>query len=270
VISLLVIVAALLVTNLYALTSGRTVSRIPFAVAVVALSIAFLGPFAGVLHVPLPSQFLLLWLLVIPIAVICAIAATLLGLLGQTRAALSASSPQTRLPSPVSRHLRWTLTALPVVLVVVVAALTLVTPVRLLRAPVQGIETSTGTVLGDSRYGASFTAEVSGSVAGSLTVFVNYRPAYPRPGITHVVAGGTWSLAVHKDGHYQGTVFGPVGGGTLHWNLDVTEGTISAVLNVAGGTGTYLGVHGRVYFTGSLLHTTYPPTISGETRIEIS
>jgi len=292
VITLFVIVAALLSLNLYALSCSPRTSRIPFAVAVVALVVAILGPFAGVLRLPLPSNFLLLWLLFIPIAAICAVAATLLGILALASQTFTPRSPQPNpgtasivlapaAPKPVSsgpvsgrtrfsQHRRWILTMLPAVVILVAAGLNLATPLRLVHESVQGIETSTGTVVGDTRYGATFTSAVSGDVTGAFTASVNYRPAYPRPALTHLATGGSWSLAVYRQGQYQGTVFGPVGTGTLHWNVDVTEGAISVDLQVTGGTGTYLGVHGHAHFSGSLLHTTYPPTVGGNLDLDLN
>jgi hypothetical protein len=260
VISLLVIVTALLGVNLYVLADGRVATRLPFAVALIALGAALLGPFAGVLRVPLPGQFLLLWLLIIPIAVICAVAATLLGLIAQAGQAFGGAAPR--------RH-RWAWMALPVALIVVMAAQELRAPLRLLRAPVQGIETSTGVVVGDTRYGASFTGAVNGAISGTLSASIDYRPAYPRPGSANSVVGGSWSLAVYRGGRYQGLLYGHAGAGGVRWNLDVTEARVDAVLRIAGGTGAYLGARGQVHFTGNLLHLTYPPTVAGDIAIEV-
>ncbi len=269
-ISLFVIVATLLSTNLYALSRSRRLSRIPFAVAVAALVVAVLGPFAGVLRLPLPSSFLLLWLLFIPIAAICAVAATLLGVLGLAAEAFAAVSPAGRQPAPRHRCRRWILTAIPAALILAAAVSNLVTPLRLLDASVQGVETSAGTVVGDTRYGASFTAAVSGRVAGNLTASVNYRPAYPRPVFTHSVTGGSWSFAAYQHGQYRGTLYGSVGPGTLHWNVDVTQGDIQVDFVVVGGTGAYLGARGHLRFSGSLLHTTFPPTVAGNLQTDLS
>jgi len=267
-ISLLIIVVALLGTNLYALISGSAIFRLPFALAAIALCIALLGPFAGILHIPLPSQFLLLWLLIIPLAVISAIAATLVGLLGQAQGAFTSLSTRTSHTHRYPR-MRIAVVLLLTSMVLIIAVATLLPPMRLLTAPVQGIETSPGVVSGDTRYSASFVASVTGPIAGVLNITVNYQPAYPRPGISHKIISGSWSLAVYKAGSYQGTIYGPFANGIARWNLDVTEATLDVTLPIAGGTGLYLGERGSAHLTGYLLHLTYPPSIAGNVTLHL-
>jgi hypothetical protein len=269
--SLLVIVVALLCVNLFALTGDRVVVRLPFALAACALLIALLAPFAGVLKVPLPSQFLLLWLLIIPIAVVGAVACTLIGLLIQAEYTLLPGSPMLRTGPPRRGsglpHLAFALA--PIAVILVVAGAELVLPVRLFTMPVLGIETSMGTVSGGTRYGATFAGSVSGSLDGTLTASADYRPAFPGPGVTNRIVGGSWSLAVYKDGRFQGVLFGPLASGTVRWNPDDTEATTTTVLTVDGGTGAYLGAHGSATLTGNLLHLTYPPTVGGSLTLHL-
>jgi hypothetical protein len=268
--SLLAIVIALLTINLWAIADGRVVVRIPFGLAVCALVIALLAPFAGLFRIPLPSQFLLLWLLIIPIAIVAGVACTLIGLAIQAGRVLAAQEERyfdtARRPATALRRLAL---AAPIMVIAAVVAAEALPPARLFTAPVQGVETSTGTVVGGVRYGASFSGMVRGDPAGTLSASANYTPAFPGPGVANAIVGGNWSLAVYKDGRFRGMLFGPLAAGTVRWNMDATEATMDATLMISGGTGSYISAHGSAAFTGTLVHLTYPPTVAGTLTLRL-
>lgn len=266
--SLLAIVIALLGIDLFALLDPRVAMRLPFVLAACALLVALLAPFAGLFGIPLPSQFLLLWLLIIPLALICAVACTLIGLIAQAQHALA---PERRSghsgPAHAGLRPRQIALLLPGALIAGVAVAEALPPARLFTAQVQGVETSTGTVAGNARYGATFAGSVHGDPGGILAASANYTPAFPGPGITNTIIGGSWSLSIYRDGRFQGTLFGPLAAGQVRWNPDVTEATMTARLEVSGGTGSYLGARGAATFSGNLVHLTYPPTVAGSIHL---
>lgn len=130
-----------------------------------------------------------------------------------------------------------------------------------------GIEISPGFIHNGTRYGAAFVGQATGDLPGGWAVSVNYTPPHPGPSVTNTIVGGTWSVAVVTQGHFRGLVFGKVLSGTVVWNADGTQATITATLSVQGGTGAFRGVTGSGTFTGTLSHTTFPPQISGSLNV---
>ena len=136
--------------------------------------------------------------------------------------------------------------------------------------PGRGIEISAGTIVGDTRFGATFVGEVAGNLPGDLIASVNYTPPAPGPNITNNVVGGEWALCGP-----QGTVFGSFTDGTVRWNADETLADTTANENVLGGTingGPVSGETGT--FTGVLDHRPLaqglPPTVSGTLQLQTS
>jgi len=132
---------------------------------------------------------------------------------------------------------------------------------------VQAIEISPGVIVGDTRIGATFVGQASGDLDGALTVSVNYAPPAPGPSVTNTIVGGSWVLAVYENGHFRGTIYGAVTGGTAQWNSDGTVATLSAQLTITGGTERYTKAHGTGSFTGTLSHLTFPPTVLGTLQL---
>jgi hypothetical protein len=129
----------------------------------------------------------------------------------------------------------------------------------------KGLEIFPGIIFNNTRFGATFVGQAVGTLPGAWSVTVNYTPPSPGPGVTNRIVGGTWALAVFPWGdHFKGTLFGTVDpGGTVVWNSDGTQATITATLTVQGGTGALYHASGTGTFTGTLSHTTFPPNISG-------
>ncbi len=260
-ITLLVVVVALLLVNLYAARSGASSGRLLFTLAAVALLVVLCGPAIALLRLPL-GQFLALWLFIIPIALVVAVALTLAGLARRAMATFTGSARP-------ARWAGWMPIALAPGLLAAVVLANLALPLRLIDAPIQGVETSIGTVVGGVRYGAAFVGTAHGGMAGTFTATVNYRPALPNPGAVSSIIGGSWSLAVYQGNHYRGTLFGTLTRGTVAWNLDVTVASITADLTIAGGMGDYLTARGHGHFAGTLLHLTFPPTVAGTLTLTV-
>ena len=136
--------------------------------------------------------------------------------------------------------------------------------------PGRGIEISAGTIVGDTRFGATFVGEVTGNLPGNLIASVNYEPPAPGPSVTNEVVGGEWALCGP-----QGTVFGSFTGGTVRWNADETLADVAANMNVLGGringvsvldgTGTFRGVLDHKPLAQGL-----PPTVGGTLQLQTS
>ena len=136
--------------------------------------------------------------------------------------------------------------------------------------PGRGIEISAGTIVGDTRFGATFVGEVAGNLPGNLIASVNYTPPAPGPNVTNNVVGGEWALC-----GAQGTVFGSFTGGTVRWNADETLADVTANMSVVGGSVNGVSVSGGTgTFTGVLDHRPLgqglPPTVSGTLQLQTS
>ncbi len=136
--------------------------------------------------------------------------------------------------------------------------------------PGRGIEISAGTIVGDTRFGATFVGEVAGNLPGNLIASVNYTPPAPGPNVINNVVGGEWALCGP-----QGTVFGSFTGGTVRWNADETLADVTANMNVLGGSVNGVSVSGGAgTFRGVLDHRPLvqglPPTVSGTLQLQSS
>ncbi len=106
-------------------------------------------------------------------------------------------------------------------------------------AGLSGIEVSPGTVdiVDDTRWGHTFTM---GSDEGNLTVSLNYSSYQPNRDGGNIIVGGTWTMAVYKNGVYKGMLFGDVVGGLMEWKISkssvITTGAVKAQLRTKGGT----------------------------------
>ncbi len=129
---------------------------------------------------------------------------------------------------------------------------------------VQGIEVSAGTVVDDTRFGASFAGEATGDLPGYLVVSADYTPPSPGPDVTNNIVGGGWTLLGER-----GTIFGSFIGGAVRWNADGTLADVVANMSVLGGSvdGISVPSGGTGTFGGVLDHTPLnqglPPTING-------
>ncbi len=136
--------------------------------------------------------------------------------------------------------------------------------------PGRGIETSAGTISGDTRFGVTFIGEMAGDLPGVLVSSANYTPPSPGPNITNNIVGGEWALC----GPW-GTVFGSFTGGTVQWNADETLADVVADMGVLGGSVNGIPVTaGTGTFGGVLDHRPLaqglPPTISGTLQLQTS
>ncbi len=134
----------------------------------------------------------------------------------------------------------------------------------------RGIETSAGTISGDTRLGATFIGEMAGDLPGVLVASTNYTPPSPGPGVTNNVVGGEWALC----GPW-GTLFGTFTGGKVQWNADETLADIAVGMSVLGGSVNNVPVSGgNGTFGGVLDHrpleVRLPPTVSGTLRLQAS
>jgi hypothetical protein len=133
---------------------------------------------------------------------------------------------------------------------------------------VQGAEFSAGTVVGDTRFGASFAGEATGDLPGFLVATTDYTPPSPGPNTTNNLVGGGWTLLGER-----GTVFGSFNGGTVQWNADGTIADIVADMSVLGGRvdGVPVSSGGIGTFGGVLDHRPLtqglPPTVGGTLQL---
>jgi hypothetical protein len=133
---------------------------------------------------------------------------------------------------------------------------------------VQGAEFSAGTVVGDTRFGASFAGEATGDLPGFLVATTDYTPPSPGPNTTNNLVGGGWTLLGER-----GTVFGSFNGGTVQWNADGTMADIVADMRVLGGRVDGVPVYsdGIGTFGGVLDHRPLtqglPPTVGGTLQL---
>jgi hypothetical protein len=79
--------------------------------------------------------------------------------------------------------------------------------------------------------------------SAAMTVTVNYT-GFPSMFYGNKVDGGTWSMAVTRDGSYYGTIFGDVVGGQIKWTPDPVSDNIlsrktTASLRILGGLDGY-------------------------------
>src|SRR5215213_9645326 len=117
---------------------------------------------------------------------------------------------------------------------------------------VQGIEFSEGTVVDDTRFGASFAGQATGELPGYLVASTDYTPPSPGPDVTNNIVGGGWTLLGER-----GTIFGSFTGGAVRWNTDGTLAEVVADMSVLGGSvdGTTIPSSGTGTFSGMLDHT---------------
>ena len=126
---------------------------------------------------------------------------------------------------------------------------------------VNAIEISGGTVDLDSEtressYRYRFLGRTTGSLPGSLTLFMNSSSAIPVPGDVSEFKIGAWTLPVYmtvpEDSGYAGSLYGTVATGKMKWDNDALTADLYLVLNVDGGTQTWEGVQGYATFVGTL------------------
>ena len=130
----------------------------------------------------------------------------------------------------------------------------------------RGIETSAGSLAGDTTVGATFVGELTGDLPGTLATSINYTPPFPGPGVTNNIVGGQWALC-----GAWGRVFGSFTDGRVQWNADGTLAGIVANLSIAGGSVNGMPLSGGAgTFNGTLSHLTFPPTVSGTLQLQAS
>lgn len=143
-----------------------------------------------------------------------------------------------------------------------------------------GIETAPGVVSkdGTALAGITYSMDVSGPLSGHFTVVLDAVGGRPNSVSGNQISRGTWTLAVYKDGIYQGTLFGEVANGMMDWKRDgkaVIAGVIDAELTVKGGTKEISNVIGeQAYGTFSVFWQASPkgsegtpPTLSGKLEL---
>jgi hypothetical protein len=127
---------------------------------------------------------------------------------------------------------------------------------------IQGIETSPGSVDGDTRYGATFVGTSAGDVPGTFRASINYTPPSPGGGVTNTVVGGDWSITSET-----GSVNGIFQGASAQWDAEGDYATISAIMKVVARSGDFEGLPREARFHGTLSHTVFPPRIAGTLTI---
>lgn len=105
----------------------------------------------------------------------------------------------------------------------------------------EGVEAAPGVVYGRSavRVGTTYATDISGPLTGHFTAVFDSAAPDPDPENGNQIVRGTWTLAVYRDGAYQGTLFGEIVSGDMAWKGtgNVMEfGMIRAELTVKGGT----------------------------------
>ena len=134
---------------------------------------------------------------------------------------------------------------------------------------VQGIEFWEGTIVDNTRLGASFGGDASGDLPGVMVASIDYTPSSPGPSVTNEIVGGRWALFSS-----QGKVFVTFDGGTVQWNADGTLAEVEANMSVLGGAVDGIRGSGGVgTFGGVLDHTPLaeglPPTVGGALQLTL-
>jgi hypothetical protein len=130
-----------------------------------------------------------------------------------------------------------------------------------------GIEISPGLIIKGVRVGTAFLGSATGGLPGTWTVSFCYAPPHPGLGVTNVIQGGTWSLAVRRSGSVVGRLFGTIKTGAATWNdspEEPEEAAVWADMNILGGSGEFRGARGTASFLGTLSHEYLIPRLTGD------
>jgi hypothetical protein len=123
----------------------------------------------------------------------------------------------------------------------------------------------------DIKFAVTFLGTTSGDLGGFITAAVNFTPSEVGAGLTNIIVGGNWAIAVYRNGRFQGTLFGQVTGGTVVWDDTGDTAAVSATVNIKGGTGNFRRVTGTGTFEGTLDHTPLanrrPPKLTGTLQL---
>jgi hypothetical protein len=127
-----------------------------------------------------------------------------------------------------------------------------------------------GAIVGDVRYGVTFSGMANGELPGWWTVTVNYSPPSADGGMINTIQGGRWQVTQLENGIYRGSIFGEVVNGTIVRDPTGVYADVSVEFKVVGGTGAYAGATG----TGRLVdgkadHTPFPPTLDGRITLNL-
>jgi len=135
---------------------------------------------------------------------------------------------------------------------------------------ISGTESSTGTIVGDTRTGVTFSGTATGELPGQWSVTLSYTPASPACGGRNRIIGGTWTFT-----GTDGTMLtGTVGRGSVSFDQYCAFGQVEAQLRItscAGSTRCAGFNGGRGQFDGTLNHLPIlfgqPATITGTLQL---
>lgn len=136
--------------------------------------------------------------------------------------------------------------------------------------PMAGRAVFPGAIVGDTRYGVTFTGQAGGTIPGWWTVTVNYSPPSADGGMINDIRGGKWQVTLLENGLYRGTLFGDVVAGQIVRDPTGIYADVWVDFLITGGTGTYAGARG----TGRLVdgkadHGPFPPSLAGELVLQL-
>lgn len=136
--------------------------------------------------------------------------------------------------------------------------------------PMEGRALFPGAIVGDTRYGVTFTGQAGGAVPGWWTVTVNYSPPSADGGMINDIRGGKWQVTLLENGLYRGTLFGDVTAGQIVRDPTGVYADVWVEFLVTGGTGTYAAARGSGrLIDGKADHTPFPPTLAGELVLQL-
>ena len=136
---------------------------------------------------------------------------------------------------------------------------------------IEGRAVFPGAVIGNVRYGVTFSGTATGSLPGWWTVALNYTPGSAAGGMVNNVVGGRWQFTQFENGLYKGSLFGDVTGGRIVRDPTGALADVEADFVISGGTGAYVDATGTGRLSrGEADHTPFPPSLHGNVEFQFA
>lgn len=136
---------------------------------------------------------------------------------------------------------------------------------------IEGRAVFPGAVIGDVRYGVTFSGTSTGSLPGWWMVTLNYTPSSAAGGMVNNVMGGRWQFTQFENGLYKGSLYGNVTGGQIVRDPTGVWAEVEAEFVITGGTGAYVNATGTGLLShGEADHTPFPPSLIGNVEFQFT